>query len=169
MAEYDGIDDSAIRRRAELGFVPRGVDPETLRQFEEKPRTPNERSKMRADEVRRTPAERAKILIDALPETVRIGSHDYALVRMPALETSSKNRWGECSHIEATIRISEAFPTPTKLIETFLHEMLHGLWFTHSVYDEDREEQTCDKVAKGLTCLFRDNPWLAGWIAGALK
>lgn len=116
-----------------------------------------------------TPNERGRRAIATLPKTFRIGAHDFAILQWTLLEATTNGRWGEFSGHEACIRIQSDMPSPTKAVDTFLHELLHAIYFTYGIRDDDNEERTVGHMATALTTAFRDNPWLAGWVARNLK
>lgn len=106
--------------------------------------------------------------VAALPATIKVAGFDFAIAKMNWHEASSKNRWGECSTAEQTIRMQESFPSPYKAVDTFLHECLHAVYWSYSVRDEDKEERIVATFSTALMTLHRDNPWLAKWIGDAL-
>lgn len=99
-----------------------------------------------------------------LPDTIRIGLHDYAIVKWNSNTSLGRGRSGECASIEQEIRLSSGHPSCTQLIDTFLHEALHAVYWVYGVHDEDKEERVVSVFSTALTTLFRDNPWLASWI-----
>ena len=107
--------------------------------------------------------------VAALPACVRVAGYDFAIAKMNWHETTSKQRWGECSTTEQSIRLQASFPTPFKAVDTFLHEAMHAVFWAYGVHDEDKEERIVATLGTALMTLHRDNPWLAGWIAAALK
>jgi hypothetical protein len=116
-----------------------------------------------------SPRERVAILIQALPDTVRIGPHDYAVRAWNALEGESARRFAQIDHLQLVISVSESHAAPSQLCDTFVHELLHGVWRHADLGEEAKEERSVTVFAGGLVALFRDNPWLPGWIAGACK
>jgi hypothetical protein len=106
---------------------------------------------------------RAQELIDLLPEAIRIGPHDFRIVRVSHFD--SDHRYGALDFKAHELRLAP-HASPTNLVDTVLHEALHGVWmFSGLVASEQiKEEPAVTAVASGLTALFRDNDWLAGWI-----
>ena len=115
------------------------------------------------------PREASEALIKRLPAVVRVGPHDYQIVVMTRIEAEQKNIYGHHSPLEGVIRISPTFPAPTRAVATFLHECLHAIHDWGDLQDGDKEEHLIDVLATGLTGLFRDNPWLLGWVGEAMK
>jgi hypothetical protein len=113
------------------------------------------------------PAERARILLAALPATVRIGPHDYAIARFDGFGDGG-SRYGSIDFLASVLRLSD-HASPTNLADTFFHEVVHGIWRNAALEKESTEEVVAGAFGAGLVGLFRDNPWLAGWIAGAVK
>ena len=111
----------------------------------------------------------AESMVKALPTKVRIGPHDYQIEIWRHAQIVSNDRLGECSHIEATIRVADSFPTAGRAAETFIHECLHGMYYTMDMRDNDDQERVVSSLGKGIIGLFRDNPWLARWIGEATK
>lgn len=119
-------------------------------------------------EPRAPPAERARTLHAALPDVVRIGPHDFSLRKCMALG-DRESRFGSTNFLTHEVTIVE-HASPTNLVDTLLHEALHAVLRNAAVHvDPVLEEQVVGAVAPGLVGLFRDNPWLAGWIAGAVR
>lgn len=107
-------------------------------------------------------------VIDQLPATVRIGPFDFGLEKWPLLEATAASRWGECDKALLKIRVQERFPTNHKAVDTLLHEICHAIYWAFNIMDEDGEERTVQAMSTGWTSVFRDNPWLSGWIKEAL-
>jgi hypothetical protein len=106
--------------------------------------------------------------VDKLPASVKIGHADYGIVIMGAAESTSRDRWGECSHVEGVIRVMRYFPNSRQAAETLLHEINHAIYAVWGVDDADREERVVEHMTAGLTCVLRDNPWLLAWLAECL-
>lgn len=116
---------------------------------------------------RAPPAVRARTLLDSLPDVVRIGAHDYAIQRISSFH--GEDRFGLCDHVDQAIRMAP-HASPTDLAETFLHECLHAVWRRRALEKSgEGAERVVSTLADALVGLFRDNPWLAGWIAGAVR
>lgn len=114
--------------------------------------------------VSEPPRERSQRLIGLLPPVIRIGPHDYAIVVMDRHYSTAQNIDGQHASHEGLIRISDSFATPSRACEVFVHECLHALFDVFGFRPNDDEERVVDGLSFGLAGLFRDNPWLAGWV-----
>lgn len=115
---------------------------------------------------RASPEVRARILLDCLPESVRIGPHDYRIVRKSTFENA-----GHFAQIDPKAQEIRLWPhsSPTNLVDSFFHECVHAIWRQAGLGGEAQEESVATTFAVSLTALHRDNPWLAGWINGAMQ
>ena len=59
-------------------------------------------------------------------------------------------------------------PSPVKAADTLLHEAGHAIYATYALADEDKEERIVAVFATAWAQVFRDNPWLLGWLARSL-
>ena len=116
--------------------------------------------------TRASPEVRARILLDCLPESVRIGPHEYRIDRQSV--HNGEGMLGTLDYKENVIRI-KPHPTPTTLADTLLHECVHAMWWHAGFAGSGEKEPVAQMLGVGLTALFRDNPWLAGWISGAVQ
>jgi len=168
-------DVAAASERVEAGIAPfealvrRGSDPASERLL-----MPAIQRGLRAgmglsESSKLTPRERAEALVKALPATVRIGPHDYAIRTWDPLQAESHKRFAEIDHLCLVISLSELHASPTQFLDSLLHEMLHGVWRHGDLDKESPEERAVGVLSTGLVGLFRDNPWLTGWIASAVK
>jgi hypothetical protein len=103
-------------------------------------------------------------MVDALPDMIRIGPFDFAIEKMETRDSWSRGIYGQCSTILQTIAIVRHMPSRHKAVDTLLHEILHALWWERDIEDADKEERTVACLGTALTALYRDNPWLVGWI-----
>lgn len=99
-------------------------------------------------------------LIKKIPSHVRIGAFDISIGTMNPHETMGKLRWGEFSSAEQAVRIQEHWPSRHKLIDTLMHEIMHGIYWAYGIGDDDKEERIVAAFASALVALYRDNPWL---------
>jgi hypothetical protein len=108
--------------------------------------------------------------VEALPPSVRIGPHDFAIERVEDCEAHDREMHAEAMMVSQLIRLRENPVSPIKTVESFLHEVLHAIWHTYYVEfdDEEHEELITSQLGTALTSLFRDNRWLTEWIAGSL-
>lgn len=103
-----------------------------------------------------------------LPTTIRVGPFDYALLRWTAIEASAAGRWGECSHRECAIRLSVTVPTAIQMADCLIHEVGHAIWFSWNIEEKDETERVVTRMATGWISVYRDNPWLLGWLSECL-
>lgn len=115
----------------------------------------------------KTEADFARALIKKLPKTLRVGAFDFSIEVWASTSSAANRRFGECSTVEQTIRISEDLATRYKVMNTFMHEALHAAYWVYGVDDEDKEERIVNAMSTAMVALFRDNPWLPGWIESA--
>jgi hypothetical protein len=92
-----------------------------------------------------------------IPETVKIGPYDYAVVYEDNLRADDDCRLlGQADHMALTIRLrSEQLPQITQ--ETFLHEVLHCI---EHVYGMNLKEREINLFSVGLFAALRDNQLL---------
>jgi hypothetical protein len=119
-----------------------------------------------ASTTRASPEVRARILLDCLPESVRVGPHDFAIARQSAFD--GDGYLGRVDFKNNVIRM-KPHASPTALVETFLHECLHVVWHHGGFVEDGKEEPVIEVFGAALVSLHRDNPWLAGWISGAVQ
>lgn len=108
-----------------------------------------------------TPTER-------LPKTIKVAGYSFSIELWSADTSHDMRRYGECSTQMQAIRLRRDFVTPEKAVDTFLHELMHAIYWAFGVRDEDDEERTVNLLGTGLMTVHRDNPWLAGWIEQTL-
>lgn len=90
---------------------------------------------------------------DHIPQTIRVGSIDYSVELTSGLSVSD-DLLGAIHYGVSKIRLEESLP-PTKLVDTFVHELAHALFYEAGF--EDHEEDTVNRIAKVLTMVLRDN------------
>lgn len=94
-----------------------------------------------------------------LPSTVRIGYETYKIVPMPDAEALE----GDFGATDQLIRIKVTDRSPRFVANTFLHEVLHGVFYQAGLRDSlsinhAKEEAIVNCLANGLSQVFRDNP-----------
>ena len=110
----------------------------------------------------------AAALLAKLPDTIRVGPYDFALVRLAMNEAMAKPRLGEFSSRAHRIEIVADAPSKLDALDTLLHEINHAIFWAYQIYDEDKEERTVAMMATAWVQVYRDNPWLIGWIGEAV-
>lgn len=103
-----------------------------------------------------------------LPPTIKIGGYDFRIILWTDDEAAGAHRYGECSSVEQVIRLRRNFATPFKAADTFLHELLHAIYWAWGVDDADKEERIVNLLGTALLAVHRDNPWLGLWLTETL-
>ena len=92
------------------------------------------------------------------PKSVRIGPFD---VRIKHLEGEARDTClGTFSDTTLTISIRDVFATKQQEAETFLHELIHGIFSVAGIHDRDTHERTVALLSTCLAQVIRDNPKL---------
>lgn len=94
-----------------------------------------------------------------LPSKLRISCYDIDVVEMSSREGASRELYGVFSIDEAKIKIDTS-NHKFKVLETFIHEILHGIYRGYRIESGHDEEQTVERMAVGLLQVLRDNPEL---------
>jgi hypothetical protein len=115
------------------------------------------------------PADLARKAVDELPETIRIGGFDFAIVKWPSASAMASNRFGEFSSVEQIIRIQRDFATRYKAADTLLHEITHAIFWVYGIGKDDDEERICAAMGSAWMQIHRDNIWLGGWLLNTLS
>ena len=91
------------------------------------------------------------------PDKLRIGGVDYAVQYEERLNNGTNLAYGHIDFHKALIRLAPDLQTEQGEKQTLLHEMLHGIakHFELAVGDD---EDTIDKLSKGLYMVIEDNP-----------
>ena len=92
-----------------------------------------------------------------IPDKVRIGGVDYAVKYEERLNNGVRLAYGHIDYEKALIRISSEMQTEQGECQTLLHEILHGI-ARHFELAVGEDEDTIDKLAKGLYMVIVDNP-----------
>ena len=85
------------------------------------------------------------------------------------MEASSRGEWGSCALHSFKINVQDSLPSSVKAADTFIHEVGHAVWWMMGLEDADKQERIIGNMAMGWVMVYRDNPWLLGWIADCLK
>lgn len=106
--------------------------------------------------------------IQKLPSKIRVGAFDFVIEKWSEHQAASKSRYGEFSSMDQRIGIQLTFPSPAKAVDTFIHEIMHAIYWAYGIEDDDKEERTVSMLSSGWVQVYRDNPWLADWIRTTL-
>jgi hypothetical protein len=94
-----------------------------------------------------------------IPDNVRIGGVDYAVKYEERLNNGSQLAYGHIDYDKAVIRIDSSLKEHQGKCQTLLHEILHGVAKLFEL-EVETDEDTIDKLAKGLYMVISDNPTL---------
>ena len=107
--------------------------------------------------------------VDRLPDHIRVGPFDIKIIKWSVHEAVGRSCFGEFSGAAMYIALQQDMPSPIKAVDTLLHEVIHAIFWTYRILDEDKEERTATLISRGMTQVHRDNAWLAPWIAETLS
>lgn len=79
------------------------------------------------------------------------------------MTAAAEGKFGDFSAMDSRIRC-DPNAGRIKLLDTLLHEILHGIWWAYGIHDNDGEERTVGTLSTALTQIFRDNPDLLRFI-----
>ena len=103
-----------------------------------------------------------------LPDTIRIGPHDFKVVIVPPAVSERFGYNGGFSCDDLQITLSSGYKG-SRLVEIFLHEMNHAVYWVTGMRPDDDEERTVDALAMQWSQIYRDNPVLLKWIKQSLS
>lgn len=106
--------------------------------------------------------------VSLLPPSIRVGAFDMAIVQWPNDVANAARCWGVFDAMSQEIKIQSGMPSAEKAVDTFVHELIHAIYFAYVIYDEDREERTVSTMGRAWTQIYRDNPWFPTWIGMVL-
>jgi len=92
-----------------------------------------------------------------LPEKIRVGGFDIKIKEFDSYAAESRQVNGEFSSLDLTMRIDVSMDIQ-KILDTFLHELFHAIYYVYGVKDVDNEERTVEGLATGTMQIYRDNP-----------
>lgn len=101
-----------------------------------------------------------------LPPVVRVGPFDVRVVDLDA--TTATDDYGQFSADDLEIRLRRHFVSPAVAADTFIHEVLHAVWWVMNARAKDGEERIVTLLSTGLTQFFRDNPAVLAWLRKSL-
>jgi hypothetical protein len=103
-----------------------------------------------------------------MPQRLRVGPFDYTVQSWPSREASAAERFGECDRFNNVIRVRDDI-SEQRSAETMIHEILHAVWDTQGLGDNDAEERIVTCLALGLSQVIRDNPDFVAWMQQNLE
>ena len=102
------------------------------------------------------------------PKTLKIGYENYEIEYWPPTHATTTEAYGEFFAKEKKIGIDGA-QTGASLVNTMIHEAMHGICFHQGMQlKDDEEERIVNSMANGITQLLKDNPDLVDWIKGTI-
>jgi hypothetical protein len=108
-------------------------------------------------------------LVQSLPDSIRVGPYDIALEAMTPSQQHTVDATGYFAYAELKIGF-EAYPaSKAYAADTLLHEVSHAIYWVYGIKSEDDEERTVSTLSTGWVQVYKDNPWLAGWLKKALQ
>lgn len=103
----------------------------------------------------------------ALPKKIRIGYRDYTIVPIKSQHMEMNEAFGLCNNVEAKIFVCTDM-APEVVADTFLHEIMHAIWYYMGLDDKDDEENVVNRLSSGLICAMVDNPELLKYFTKTL-
>lgn len=92
-----------------------------------------------------------------IPEVIRIGGVDYSIIYKENLNTGGQLALGFCDFDNAKIELASNLQGEQGIKQTFIHEILHAIC-NHFELELNSDEDSIDKLAKGLYMVIKDNP-----------
>tara|TARA_R110002126_G_scaffold175915_2_gene324492 strand:- start:708 stop:1034 length:327 start_codon:yes stop_codon:yes gene_type:complete len=96
-----------------------------------------------------------------LPKHIKVGPFDFPV--RPISQALGRRLCEDGDFDGDTIHIAAGQRGPA-LADTVMHELLHAIFKTFALKDEDDEERIVSAIATALTGVFRDNQNFAPWI-----
>lgn len=111
-------------------------------------------------------------ILDIAPRSVRIGGFDWKVEWGDSdLKSDTGNScWGLCRPDNHLIQIStKDRPSGRHVISTFLHELLHAVYFDRRIPKDADEETIVVNLEHGLMDVINNNPGLLDFIKRGVK
>lgn len=99
------------------------------------------------------------------PKRIKIGYADFSLIPRTRRWGIRHKAMGLCKPDQQEIQY-DATQGPSELVNTILHEMLHGVVYMFDINfkNEKEEEHVVRKMANGIHTVLNDNPELLKWV-----
>lgn len=101
-----------------------------------------------------------------MPKSVRIGCYDFEICVMDSCDAESNREFGHINYLNQKIRIRPGM-LAQKLANTFLHEVMHGIFLVQNVNCGENEEHTQENfviaAANGLCAFWQNNKETTQW------
>lgn len=120
------------------------------------------------------PAATVDACVKSLPNTVKVGAYDWAVILMAEGE-GDNNVCGEADFAVNHLRLwPTRLTSPGHAVGILLHECLHVIFDNQGLEQlkrgkDEREEQIIMGFEAGLISLLRDNPKLVTWMKRWLR
>ena len=102
-----------------------------------------------------------------LPEGIKVAGIDVQVVDWDHGDAETFGAYGIFSKSENVIKI-DTTKDKIRVVEVFIHEVLHAAWAGYYLQDTDEEERIVSTLAAGLTQVFRDNPEVVDFLQSEL-
>lgn len=113
-----------------------------------------------------TNAQRGMRAIAQLPKTIRVGHCDFDVIVSTTEHANAHAFYGKTSARENTFWFAPDPGSAMNAVDTVLHEIGHAIFWAYGIKESDDEERVVSiAFGTGLSQVFRDNPWLTGWLA----
>ena len=108
-------------------------------------------------------------LVRSLPKSIRVGGYDVRIGLMARADSEAASVYGLFWPSKQLIELETGFASKEKVVETFLHEVVHAIYWVAGIKEDDGEERTTAAMGRVWMQIHRDNPWLGEWIRKAFK
>ena len=103
-----------------------------------------------------------------IPEKIKILSADYTVRRVDKQWQRDTDSKGQCDTEEYIITLPVEQEL-SLLLDTAVHEVMHGVYELMQLTDEDKEEAYVARLSTGFVTVLRDNPKFRKWVWDSLK
>lgn len=103
-----------------------------------------------------------------LPDNVKVAGYNIAIKEWAPHSATTASRYGEFSANEMEIRLDMSMHSE-KVLDVFLHELYHAVYWAYGIEDSDKEERTCSVLSTGMAQVYIDNPSVLMFIVDTMK
>ena len=100
----------------------------------------------------------------ALPHSIKIGPYIFSVIARSENWSHEHECAGLCHTDHHTIDVVTERRTAGFILDTFIHEIQHAIWWTMDLKDDDKEEEVVRRMATGWSMVYVDNPALLEFI-----
>jgi uncharacterized protein YqeY len=108
------------------------------------------------------------VLAQYLPHRLKIAGKVIKVRIMSEAEFQEKSVWGLYDSFAGEIAIYPVM-TPSNMLDTLIHEVLHAVFDGWNLQDSDEEERTVHTMATALQTLMVDNRNFTKFLKRAIK